>query len=211
MAVAVLIPFLIWGDWFMQTFDKAGVTDWLQRLGPWAWLAAMGLLVGDLFLPVPATPVMAALGWVYGRKHRCSGSLSLRLPGVCVVPEIGGSGGFKNPRSQGSGPRQDPVCQGGWLDHRADALGTDSSGSGMLHGRTYEDAAEKFSDRPRLGLRAHGVYVRMDRIARARPTGAGPGLEHRFAHCLLGRRCGGVTTPPGLAGNDTECKSTDPR
>lgn len=66
MAVAVLIPFLIWGDWFMQTFDQAGATDWLRRLGPWAWLAAIGLLVGDLFLPVPATPVMAALGWVYG-------------------------------------------------------------------------------------------------------------------------------------------------
>lgn len=66
MSVAVLVPFLIWGDWFMRTFDQAGTAVWLQRLGPWAWIAAVGLLVGDLFLPVPATAVMGALGWVYG-------------------------------------------------------------------------------------------------------------------------------------------------
>lgn len=66
LAAAVMIPFLIWGDWFMQQFDQAGAAGWLERLGPWAWLAAIGLLVADLFLPVPATPVMSALGWVYG-------------------------------------------------------------------------------------------------------------------------------------------------
>ena len=32
----------------------------------WGWLAAMGLLVADLVLPVPATGVMSALGYVYG-------------------------------------------------------------------------------------------------------------------------------------------------
>ncbi|MEA3367453.1 MAG: hypothetical protein U9R68_04995, partial [Planctomycetota bacterium] len=33
---------------------------------PGAWAVAIGLLVADLFLPVPATGVMAALGSVYG-------------------------------------------------------------------------------------------------------------------------------------------------
>ncbi len=66
LAVLVLIPFLIWGNWFQQTFDQAGAQSWLGSLGGWAWLAAIGLLVSDLFLPVPATPVMSALGYLYG-------------------------------------------------------------------------------------------------------------------------------------------------
>ncbi len=66
LAVLVLIPFLLWGDWFQESFDAAATRAWLQGLGPWGWLAAVALLVGDLILPVPATPVMSALGWVYG-------------------------------------------------------------------------------------------------------------------------------------------------
>ena len=66
MAVVVLIPFLIWGDWFQTAFDDAASREWLQGLGAWAWAAAIGLLISDLFLPVPATPVMSALGFVYG-------------------------------------------------------------------------------------------------------------------------------------------------
>lgn len=66
LAVAVLIPFLIWGDWFMQAFDESSSRAWLQNLGGWAWLAAIGLLIADLVLPIPATPVMSALGWIYG-------------------------------------------------------------------------------------------------------------------------------------------------
>ena len=66
LAVVVLIPFLIWGDWFQRSFDRDSAQIWLQSLGAWAWAAAIGLLVSDLFLPVPATPIMSALGFVYG-------------------------------------------------------------------------------------------------------------------------------------------------
>lgn len=66
LAVLVIVPFLIWGEWFEKSFDVAATRTWLQQLGPWGWLAALALLVGDLILPVPATPVMSALGWVYG-------------------------------------------------------------------------------------------------------------------------------------------------
>lgn len=38
----------------------------MRSAGRWAWLAGVGLLVADLFLPVPGTVVMSALGLIYG-------------------------------------------------------------------------------------------------------------------------------------------------
>jgi uncharacterized membrane protein YdjX (TVP38/TMEM64 family) len=67
LAVIVLIPFLIWGDWFERAFTGDALQQWLASYGRrWGWLVAMLLLVADLFLPVPGTPVMSGLGYVYG-------------------------------------------------------------------------------------------------------------------------------------------------
>ena len=66
LAILVLIPFLIWGEGFEQRFSQAGAIEWLRDYGDWAWLAGILLLVSDLFLPIPATAVMAALGYIYG-------------------------------------------------------------------------------------------------------------------------------------------------
>lgn len=66
LAVLIIVPFLIWGDWFTQLFSESGSIEILQNYGPWAWFAAMLLLIGDLFLPLPATVIMAALGYLYG-------------------------------------------------------------------------------------------------------------------------------------------------
>lgn len=66
LAVLVLIPFVVWGDWFVHLLGGDASKHCLAELGPWAWLAAFGLLVADLVLPIPATPVMSALGWIYG-------------------------------------------------------------------------------------------------------------------------------------------------
>ena len=38
----------------------------LRDSGPWAWLAAIGLICADLALPVPQATVIAALGLLYG-------------------------------------------------------------------------------------------------------------------------------------------------
>lgn len=66
LAALVVIPFAIWGDDFETLFSKEAAVEWLGRFGPWAWVAGIGLLVADLFLPIPGTAVIAALGFVYG-------------------------------------------------------------------------------------------------------------------------------------------------
>lgn len=62
----ILVPFGLWGAWFERFFDLAGAKAWMEGLGMWAWLGGMLLLVMDLFLPVPGTVVMSAMGLVYG-------------------------------------------------------------------------------------------------------------------------------------------------
>lgn len=67
LAVLVLIPFLIWGDWFERMFSGDALQQWLASQGlEWGWLLAILLLAADLFLPVPGTAVMSGLGFVYG-------------------------------------------------------------------------------------------------------------------------------------------------
>jgi uncharacterized membrane protein YdjX (TVP38/TMEM64 family) len=66
LALAVLVPFLIWGSGFEQSFSREGAVAWLSGYGRWAGMAAILLLMADLLLPIPATAVMAALGFIYG-------------------------------------------------------------------------------------------------------------------------------------------------
>lgn len=65
-AVLLCIPFVIWGDRFMEWFSGEAAIEWIRGFGPWGGLAVIALLVGDLFLPIPATPVMSAAGFLYG-------------------------------------------------------------------------------------------------------------------------------------------------
>ena len=66
LALAVLIPFAIWGSGFERSFTPEGAAAWLAGYGRWAGVAGILLLMSDLVLPIPATAVMAALGFVYG-------------------------------------------------------------------------------------------------------------------------------------------------
>jgi uncharacterized membrane protein YdjX (TVP38/TMEM64 family) len=66
LALAFCIPFLIWGGDFMRWFSGDGAVTWIRSWGAWGWLAIVALLMSDLFLPIPATPVMAAAGYLYG-------------------------------------------------------------------------------------------------------------------------------------------------
>jgi uncharacterized membrane protein YdjX (TVP38/TMEM64 family) len=66
LVAMVLIPFFIWGDALMAFFTWEHSLEWLRGYGDWAWAIAIVLLIGDLFLPLPATIIMSALGYIYG-------------------------------------------------------------------------------------------------------------------------------------------------
>jgi len=66
LATIVLVIFFLWGDTLMTMFSQEGTITWLNQYGHWAWFAAIILLMADLLLPLPATLVMAALGYLYG-------------------------------------------------------------------------------------------------------------------------------------------------
>ena len=66
LTACVLIPFFIWGDALMNFFSEEESITWLKSYGQWAWAVAIILLVADLFLPIPATVIMSALGFIYG-------------------------------------------------------------------------------------------------------------------------------------------------
>lgn len=63
LAVLMLAAFALWGGRFEEGVNYAG---WFAKIRPYAWAMAIGLLVADLLLPLPATAIMAALGSVYG-------------------------------------------------------------------------------------------------------------------------------------------------
>ena len=66
MAAVLATPFLIWGDEFEAVLHRDAVMAWFAENSGIAWLAAIGLLVSDLALPIPNSLVMAALGIYYG-------------------------------------------------------------------------------------------------------------------------------------------------
>jgi uncharacterized membrane protein YdjX (TVP38/TMEM64 family) len=66
LALAVALPFALFGDGFERALAPDAAVRWLEGYGHWAWLAGIGLLVADLVLPIPGSAVMAALGMIYG-------------------------------------------------------------------------------------------------------------------------------------------------
>ncbi len=66
LAILFLASWWIWGGGLEARFSLDGSIAWLESAGPWAWVAGIGLLVSDLFLPIPGTVVMSALGYIYG-------------------------------------------------------------------------------------------------------------------------------------------------
>jgi uncharacterized membrane protein YdjX (TVP38/TMEM64 family) len=66
LALAVIVPFVIWGGRFEQWLTLEGTVATIRSWGTLGWLGVIVLLIGDLFLPIPATPVMSAAGYLYG-------------------------------------------------------------------------------------------------------------------------------------------------
>jgi hypothetical protein len=53
LALAVIIPFIIWGGRFEQWLTLDGTVAMIRGWGAWGWLGVIALLIGDLFLPGP--------------------------------------------------------------------------------------------------------------------------------------------------------------
>ncbi len=66
LTALVLIPFFLWGGKLMALFDGESTRQWILSWGKMGGVAVIALLVVDLFLPIPATGVMSAAGFVYG-------------------------------------------------------------------------------------------------------------------------------------------------
>ncbi len=66
LLAGIIVPFLIWGSAFETLFSPQALRVLLEEHYQIAWLIGIGLLVADLFLPIPSTIVMSALGWLYG-------------------------------------------------------------------------------------------------------------------------------------------------
>ncbi len=66
LAVLVGLPFALWGERIEAWLSVEGAAEWMRGYGGWAWAAGMGLIALDIFLPIPATAIMAALGVIYG-------------------------------------------------------------------------------------------------------------------------------------------------
>ena len=62
----LLGPYFIWHEQMDAYFGSEDYQQWLASIRPYAWAIAIGLIVSDLFLPIPAVPIMAAMGALYG-------------------------------------------------------------------------------------------------------------------------------------------------
>lgn len=65
-SLLVLGTWALWGGNFDARFGFEATAAWLTAHPGWGGVAGAGLLVADLFLPVPNTIVMSALGYAYG-------------------------------------------------------------------------------------------------------------------------------------------------
>ena len=62
----LLTPYFVWHDEMDAYFASESYQEWLLSVRSYAWLVGIGLIVADLFLPIPAVPIMAAMGTLYG-------------------------------------------------------------------------------------------------------------------------------------------------
>lgn len=66
IVLLILVPYFLWHEPLDAYFASQAFADWLVSARGYAWALAVALLVGDLFLPIPAAPVVATAGVIYG-------------------------------------------------------------------------------------------------------------------------------------------------
>jgi uncharacterized membrane protein YdjX (TVP38/TMEM64 family) len=96
LLTSIIVPFWIWGAQLEAALSLEGARAWLLSWGSWAWAAGVLLIVADLFIPVPSTVVMSALGLAFGWFW---GGLAASLGGF-----LAGALGYALSRSVGRSP-----------------------------------------------------------------------------------------------------------
>lgn len=66
LALVVVLPSVIWSDQIEMSLSADRSEEWFRDFGGWTWAVGIGLMIGDVFLPIPGSVVMAAMGMVYG-------------------------------------------------------------------------------------------------------------------------------------------------
>jgi len=66
MVVLILVPYFLWDQRMDAYFQSPAFAGWVASAKPCAWSVAIVLMVGDLVLPIPASPVVATAGAIYG-------------------------------------------------------------------------------------------------------------------------------------------------
>ncbi len=66
LVLLILTPYFLWHEQLDVYFASPEYHRWLTSVKPWAWLMGIGLIIGDLALPIPTPPVMATMGTLYG-------------------------------------------------------------------------------------------------------------------------------------------------
>jgi uncharacterized membrane protein YdjX (TVP38/TMEM64 family) len=93
IASLLLVPYFIWHEPMDAYFASAEYQQWLASIKPYAWMIGLALLAGDAFLPVPAPPVMATMGALYGTLVggiiAATGSILAGLVGLGIGRLIG--------------------------------------------------------------------------------------------------------------------------
>ncbi len=66
LVALLLTPYFLWHDQMDAYFASEAYQSRLVSARPYAWFIGISLIVGDLVLPIPAPPIMATMGVMYG-------------------------------------------------------------------------------------------------------------------------------------------------
>ncbi|HMN97523.1 MAG TPA: VTT domain-containing protein [Phycisphaerales bacterium] len=66
LASAMLASFALWGPWIDRAVGSEAALEWFRAHGVAGALAIVGLLIVDVILPIPTTPLLTLLGSLYG-------------------------------------------------------------------------------------------------------------------------------------------------
>ncbi|MHC4561412.1 MAG: TVP38/TMEM64 family protein [Planctomycetota bacterium] len=186
IVVLLLTPYFIWHGEMDAYFASDDYQQWLASVRPYAWLVGIGLIVSDLFLPIPALPIMATMGSTYGALLggviASAGSILAGVVAYCLARLLG----IKGARLLASDAR----FLGRSRHHRL-ASHARGPGGDDPPGGPGEDAHRPVHAGPLPRLDPHRLHPRLDRPGNPAilppPANPHPHPRHRMDHLRSNR------------------------